>query len=116
MPRADQFGDLVVDAVDRIEPRWSPYLRAVDVEIVDVPRPEDAEALGEIPLAAHRAPVGDRPATVIVYRRPVELRARERTARRDLVRDLVAEQLSDLLGLTPNDLDPLYDDRDPDDD
>jgi len=116
VPRADQFGELVVAAVDRLEPRWSPYLTAVDVEIVDIPRPEDAEALGEIPLAAHRPVRGELPATLVVYRRPVELRARERTARRDLVRDLVAEQLADLLGVAPGDLDPQYDDRDPDDD
>jgi hypothetical protein len=29
----------------------------------------------------------------------------------DLVRDLVAEQLAELLGLSPSDLDPAYDDR-----
>ena len=114
MTRGDRFGDLVVDAVDRLRPRWSPYLTAVDVEIVDVPRPEDAEALGEIPLAGHRRGSGTRPASLVVYRRPVELRAKEAGARRDLVRDLVAEQLADLLGLEPSALDPEYDDRDPD--
>jgi hypothetical protein len=46
-----------------------------------------------------------------VYRRPVELRAPDRPARVDLVRDLVAEQLADLLGLDPADLDPGYDER-----
>jgi hypothetical protein len=29
----------------------------------------------------------------------------------DLVRDLVAEQLAELLGTTPGELDPAYDDR-----
>jgi hypothetical protein len=30
------------------------------------------------------------------------------------VRDLVAEQLADVLGMSPADLDPAYDDRDED--
>jgi hypothetical protein len=113
MTRGERFGDLVVDAVDRLRPRWSPYLSAVDVEIVEVPRPEDAEVLGEIPLAGHRRATGTRPAALVVYRRPVELRAKDPGARRDLVRDLVAEQLADLLGLEPGALDPEYEDRDP---
>ena len=110
--RGDKFGDLVVDAVDRLRPRWSPYLSAVDVEIVDVPRPEDGD--GEVPLAGHRRATGARPAALVVFRRPVELRAKDPAARRDLVRDLVAEQLADLLGLEPGALDPDYDDHDPD--
>jgi hypothetical protein len=66
----------------------------------------------EVPLAEHRAPRGARPtAVLVVYRRPVELRAPDRLARIDLVRDLVAEQLADLLGMSASDLDPTYDDR-----
>lgn len=108
--RGERFGDLVLDAVDRLRPRWSPYLDAVDVEVVDVPSPQDVEALGGVPLAGHREAAGARPASLVVYRRPVELRAKEPAARRDLVRDLVAEELADLIGIDPADLDPDYDD------
>jgi len=99
----------VVSAVDRLEPRWGPRLAAVDVEIHDTPDvPNDAD---EVPLSDHRPARGQRPATVVVYRRPVELRAPDQLARMDLVRDLVAEQLAELLGMSPSDLDPSYDDR-----
>jgi hypothetical protein len=112
VPRSDRFGDLVVAAVDRLEPRWGTRLAAVDVEIYDVP--DVAPDLDEVPLAAHRHSPGSRTATVVVYRRPVELRAPERLARTDLVRDLVAEQLAEVLGVRPAELDPAYDDRDED--
>jgi hypothetical protein len=112
VPRSDRFGDLVVAAIDRLEPRWGGRLAAVDVEIYDVP---DVDAgIEEVPLAAHRHAAGARTATLVVYRRPVELRAPEHLARVDLVRDLVAEQLADILGVSPSDLDPAYDDPDAD--
>lgn len=110
MPRSDAFGDLVVTAVDRLEPRWGPRLAAVDVEIHDAPHV--AAGAVEVPLAEHRASRGQHPtAVLVVYRRPVELRAPDHLSRVDLVRDLVAEQLAELLGMAPSDLDPTYDDR-----
>jgi len=111
--RTERFGDLVADAVDRLEPRWSDRLRAVGIEIVDSP-PVSAEQIAEgaeVVLAEAREEAGGREAVVTVYRRPVELRAPDRPARVDLVRDLVAEQLADLLGVAPGDLDPRYDER-----
>jgi len=110
VPRAEHFGDIVVAAVDRVEPRWGGRLAAVDVEIYDVP--DVGGGSTEVPLAAHRHDPGSRTATVVVYRRPVELRAPEGPARVDLVRDLVAEQLAEILGVRPAELDPAYDDRD----
>lgn len=110
VPRADRFGDLVVAAVDRLEPRWGARLSAVDVEIRDVPGAADVERSGEVPLAGHRAPRGQGTAVVVVFRRPVELRAPDHLARVDLVRDLVAEQLAEVLGVSPAELDPAYDD------
>jgi len=110
VPRADAFGDLVVSAVDRLEPRWGLRLAAVDVEIRDAP--DIGPEVVEVPLAAHRAPGGQRPtAVLVIYRRPVELRAPDHLSRVDLVRDLVAEQLAELLGVSPSELDPTYDDR-----
>ena len=108
VPRSDRFGDLVVAAVDRLEPRWGGRLAAVDVEIYDVPHVVSEQ--DEVPLAAHRHAPGSRTATLVVYRRPVELRAPEHLARVDLVRDLVAEQLADVLGVRPAELDPGYED------
>jgi hypothetical protein len=104
----------VAAAVDRLEPRWGSRLDAVDVEVPDVPPDDDpvTGVTGEVQLAAHRS--HGREATVVVYRKPVELRAPDHRARVDLVRDLVAEQLAEVLGVGPGDLDPSYDDPDED--
>ena len=110
-PRAEQFADLVVRAVDRLEPRWGAHLDEVDVSVVEAP--DVGGDVVDVPLADHVPGPRPRTVTVIVFRRPVELRAPERGARVELVRDLVAEQLADALGLAPADLDPDY--VDPDD-
>jgi len=112
VPRIERFGVLVGEAVDRLEPRWRAHVPAVDVEIQDAPALAPDDDPDEVPLAGYRPATARTPLTVVVYRRPVELRAPERPARVDLVRDLVAEQLADALGLAPGDLDPSYDDRD----
>ena len=103
-------------AVDRLEPRWGEHLPALDVEVRDVPPVVDggpADRDEDVPLADHRPATRDAPPAIVVYRRPVELRAPDRPGRVDLVRDLVAEQLADLLGIDPGELDPAYDDPGP---
>jgi hypothetical protein len=44
----------------------------------------------------------------VVYRRRVQARAGERAELTDLVADVVTEQLADLLGLSPEQVDPDY--------
>lgn len=113
MARADRFADLVADAVDRLEPRWRGRLAAVELEVVDAPpAPPGSD---EVVLAEHRPGARPRTVVLVVYRKPVELRAPEHRARVDLVRDLVAEELADALGVAPEELDPAYD-ADADDD
>lgn len=104
--RTGRFARVVVDAVDRLEPNWSRYLTAVDINIVDTP--PLLAGTGNIPLAGHQRSLDGRTVTVVIYRRPVELRARDYVARLDLVRDLVVEELALALDLEPGDLDPGY--------
>ncbi|WP_073757777.1 metallopeptidase family protein [Streptomyces sp. CB03234] len=101
--RADTFRDLVEDSVERLERRW-PQLADVDFLVLEVPvSPDEAVPLG-ISVPAGR----DRPARVIVYRRPVELRAKNRDERALLVHEVVVEQVAELLGLAPESVDPRY--------
>ena len=110
VPRAERFGDLVVDAVDRLEPRWGSRLTAVEVEVRDVPDPRDAPP-DEVMLAEHRTDRSGRIATLVLYRRPVEFRAPEHTSLVNLLRDLVAEHLAEVLGTSAGEIDPSYDQR-----
>ncbi|NED81985.1 hypothetical protein G3I76_18050, partial [Streptomyces sp. SID11233] len=49
-----------------------------------------------------------RPPVVVVYRRPVEIRSKGREERALLVHEVVVEQVAELLGLTPESVDPRY--------
>jgi predicted Zn-dependent protease with MMP-like domain len=121
--RSAQFDELVLDAVDRLQPRWREQLAAVEFGVEDVP---SELSDGPVPLAAALPAIPARPASsqgsarpasparIVVYRRPVELRAPSRLLLRLLVNDVVVEQVASLLGVDPGQVDPDY--FDPDDD
>ncbi|TWV42619.1 metallopeptidase family protein [Streptomyces misionensis] len=109
--RAEVFADLVQDSVDRLERRW-PQLTEVDFLVLEVPRLEGAEAglWGDeaVPLGGVVPAHDGRRARVVVYRRPVEIRSKGRDERAALVHEVVVEQVAELLGLTPETVDPRY--------
>lgn len=101
--RAESFRDLVQDSVERLERRW-PQLAEVDFLVLDVPRsPEET-----VPLGSAVSPVKGQPAQIVVYRRPVEIRTKSRDERALLVHEVVVEQVAELLGLSPESVDPRY--------
>nr|WP_315987027.1 metallopeptidase family protein [Actinomadura sp. HBU206391] len=110
--RAERFQDLVRDEVRRLGQRWSRELAGVEFAVEEVP-PVQAWADGADPvvLSHTRTAEPGRPPRVVVYRRPVEARSGgdERDLAR-LVRDLVVEEVAELLGLSPESVDPTYED------
>jgi len=106
--RAESFRDLVRDSVERLERHW-PQLADVDFMVLDVPL-ADAPETGEeaVPLGHAISAEKSRPAQIIIYRRPVEIRAKNRDERALLVHEVVVEQVADLLGLSPESVDPRY--------
>ncbi|KLJ03301.1 metallopeptidase family protein [Streptomyces albidoflavus] len=108
--RAQVFDDYVRDAVERLE-RHVPQIADIDFVVQEVPRPQGP---GEdwqdeaVPLGAAVEARKGRPAQVVVYRRPVEIRAKGRDERALLVHEVVVEQVADVLGLTPEAVDPRY--------
>ncbi|CAL9531750.1 hypothetical protein SUDANB132_04048 [Streptomyces sp. enrichment culture] len=109
--RAETFADLVQDSVERLERRW-PQLADIDFLVLDVPRAADSGTDGwsdqAVPLGGTVTARDGRPARVVVYRRPVEIRSKGRDERAALVHEVVVEQVADLLGLTPETVDPRY--------
>ena len=107
LSRAERFDELVVDIVDRLNRRWSHQLAAVEFAVEDVPSMDDWNR-DWVPLARTYAAAGGLPTRVVVYRRPVETRATARRQLRNLVGDVVAEQVAELLGVEPDEIDPAY--------
>ncbi len=111
--RAQRFDDLVLDAVEHLEERWSDQLVGVEFAVEDVP-PAGSDATSDddpVPLGRVVPAAGREPARVVVYRRPVEARGSEPQALADLVHDVVVEQVAALLGMDPDVVDPPYDDE-----
>ncbi|WP_338677073.1 metallopeptidase family protein [Streptomyces sp. SCSIO 30461] len=103
--RAESFRDLVRDSVERLERRW-PQLSDVEFVVLDVPGAlDDTET---VPLGSSVAAGRGQPARIVVYRRPVEIRTKNRDERALLVHEVVVEQVADLLGLSPESVDPRY--------
>ena len=111
--RAETFGSLVHDSAERLRRRL-PQLAGVDFGVQEVPPPpREGEAFGfdeadSVPLGGVVRAGKGRPARIVVYRRPVELRSRDRDERARLVHEVVVEQAAELLGLAPESVDPGY--------
>ncbi|RKN08752.1 metallopeptidase family protein [Streptomyces radicis] len=108
--RADTFDSLVHDSAERLRRRL-PQLAGVDFGVREVPfLPRDGEgsADGVVPLGGVERASGGRPDRIVVYRRPVELRSRDKDERAQLVHEVVVEQAAELLGLAPESVDPKY--------
>lgn len=105
--RAKRFDDFVLDSVERIDRRWRDQLRRIEFAVEDVP-PLDEWDRDWVPLARAFTAVGALPARVVVYRRPVETRTRGARQLRLLIHDVVVEQVAELLGVEPEEVDPAY--------
>ncbi|MBB5939081.1 metallopeptidase family protein [Streptomyces zagrosensis] len=117
--RADFFIDLVHDSAERLERRW-PQLSDVEFSVRDVPGiggspAGDGPGSGPgpwgddaVPLGRFIAADGERQARIVVYRRPIEIRTKNRDERALLVHEVVVEQVAELLGLAPESVDPRY--------
>ena len=118
--RAQQFDELVLDAVARLEPRWESELSGIEFAVQEVP---DEEILGEeaVPVPLARVdpgladpvdPAGSRSPRIVLYRRPLLARAEDEDELSELIFDVVVEEFAQLLGLDPDTVDPGFADGD----
>ncbi len=99
------------DEVRRLGRRWGRELARVEFTVAEVPEVEPWFE-GPVPLGETVPGEGGGPVRIVVYRRPVEARASGDQELGRLVRDLLVEEIADLLGLSPESVDPSYDSPD----
>ncbi|MCW2546981.1 MAG: hypothetical protein JWN96_1441 [Mycobacterium sp.] len=135
--RADQFDDVVREAVAHLDHRWSAELAEVEFVVDEVPPPEAAEHLADAADGADPAQPREavdlaesseedltelvrlsrllpasgsgrhtRPPQIVLYRRPLELRALDQDDLAELVLDVLIHEVADLLGVGPEVIDP----------
>ncbi|WP_407703473.1 metallopeptidase family protein [Streptomyces triticirhizae] len=107
LTRADTFDSLVHDSAERLRRRL-PQLDGVDFVVREVPVLRGASVDGAVPLGGVVRASRGRRDRIVVYRRPVELRSRNRDECAQLVHEVVVEQAAELLGLAPESVDPGY--------
>lgn len=108
--RAERFDDLVISHVSRLEHSWGRPFPAVEFAVEDVPPSDPAPwEHSEVPLGRLFGGDGRTPARIVIYRRPVETRVEGTRELSSLVGEVVTEQVSALLGVAPEEIDPGYD-------
>jgi|GEM_PF-189662 predicted Zn-dependent protease with MMP-like domain len=109
--RGERFDDLVLEAVEHLDQRWSSELSDVEFAVEDVPPvPSTPNPVEPVPLAYHQPAAGrGRSATphrIVVYRRPLEARAIDADDLAELVLDVIIHKVADMLGVEPDVIDP----------
>ncbi len=107
--RRAEFDALVLAVVHDLEARWHDELGLVEFAVEETPLvPDDWEA-DTVPLATLVRGSGGRPTRLVLFRRPIELRAEGRAELSAMVLTVLVEQVSELLGRPPEEIDPRYD-------
>lgn len=120
--RAELFDDLVLDIVDGLDPRWQRVLDNVELAVEDVPviRHTSIDEVIHQPNVIEDASVPlsrlvpgrvdglgrEHLPRIVIYRRPMEVRGKSAADLHALVHDVIVEQLANLLGIDPSEIDP----------
>lgn len=109
-PRRERevFDRLVLDIVTDIDERWSDHLGIVEYAVEDTPQLPDDWDSGAVPLSSLVRGTGTKPTRLVIFRRPLERRAVDRADLEAMVLTVIVEQVSDLLGIPPAEVDSRY--------
>jgi len=125
--RAERFDMAVLEAYEPIELRWQERVSKLDVAVDEIPRisPKDPdnvqwppEVLADGPIALARLiPAGvdvrgnATRARIVLFRKPIERRAKDVDDLAELLRELLVAQVATYLGVEPSVIDPTIDDE-----
>jgi predicted Zn-dependent protease with MMP-like domain len=105
----ERFDELVLEVVADLERRWADRLGLVEYGVEDAPQIPDDWATGTVPLSSLVRGSGGQPTRLVLFRRPIEHRCETRADLDALVLTVLVEQVAELLGIDPADVDPRYD-------
>ncbi|MEO6512325.1 MAG: metallopeptidase family protein, partial [Nocardioides sp.] len=105
----ERFDELVLDLVAGLEKRWADRLGLVEYAVEDAPQIPDDWSSGTVPLSSLLRGSGAKPTRLVLFRRPIEHRSETRADLEALVLTVLVEQVAELLGVDPADVDPRYD-------
>jgi len=116
----------VLEAYEPIERQWQDRLSGLDVAVDEIPRlsPKDPdniqwppEVIADGPIALARLiPAGvdvrgnNTRARIVLFRKPIERRAKDTLDLSDLLHDVLVAQVATYLGVEPSVIDPTIED------
>jgi len=106
--RRERFDDLALALVSEVDDRWQERLGLVEYAVEDVPQVPDDWTSEHVPLASLVRGSGATPSRLVIFRRPIEHRCETRTDLEAMLLTVIVEQVAELLGIDPEDVDPRY--------
>lgn len=114
--RSEMFEDLVVDSADRMRNLWPAALATVEYVVEEVP--DQLESLiasgAQAPLGTYARAVAAtaespaQPPSISIYRHPIEALCDTPGQVRELVHEVVVEQVAGYLNIDPDAVDPMF--------
>lgn len=104
---AERFDDVATAAVARVDRQWRRELAGVQFVVEDVP---DLSSWTRdwVPPGRYEPAEAGLPARIVLHRRPIQTRAAGEIELRRLVLNTVVEQVAELLGIAPDEVDSAY--------
>ena len=99
----------MLGVVHDLEARWHDELGLIEFAVEETPIVPDDWDAPTVPLASLVRGSGKEPTRLVLFRRPIELRCETRSDLAALVLTVLVEQVSELLGRSPEEIDPRYD-------
>lgn len=104
--KGEAFDELVLGLVERLSVRWGKELDGVEFGTEDVPRLPADWVDEPVPFGSLVRSTATSPARIVLFRRPIELRAKSRLDVAALANEVLVEHVADLLGRDPTEIDP----------
>jgi predicted Zn-dependent protease with MMP-like domain len=102
------FDAVVLGVVRRLEERWHDQLGLIEFAVEETPIMPEEWSADSVPLASLVRGSGATPTRMVLFRRPIEQRSETRSDLEAMVLTVLVEQVSELLGLPPEEIDPGY--------
>ena len=103
--RREEFDELVLSLVDRLASRWEHELEDVEFGTEDVPQLPGTWEDEAVPFGSLVPARAGSPARIVLFRRPIEMRARTRLEQTALVNEVLVEHIAELLGRDASEID-----------
>lgn len=110
--RRERFDAVVAGVIAELERPWRAELDGVEFGVEEVPWVEDDWQPERVPLATLVHGRSPQPTRIVVYRLPIRarlLREASTARERDLVYAALVDRIAELLGRSPDDVDPRVD-------